>query len=365
MTKIQVTPQRQKSNKRKIMIISTVVVLLVLMVTVVPYVIAVNIYNKYFGIRFETYEPLAYKVEDFPGLKNERYEFLSNDGQKIVGYNYYREDVGEPKAVIVMAHGYGNGTHRIFLSVIDVLTRNGYYVFAYDVTGNGESEGDSIKGLPQGVIDLGYAISFVEDYAVFADLPVALFGYSWGGHAVTNVLNYHPEVKAVVSLAGFNQTSDMLASQGELLYGGWVKLLLPYINLYEKIKFGGYATNTSLDGMAKTDAAIMLIYSKDDEVVQPKYGYDLYYEKYADSPRFEFIEYEDRGHSSLLFNDEAIAWTEQFNENMATYFEDNNIEATEENETKYIEENLDWDKWVHRLDDVLMERIVKFYNENI
>lgn len=353
------------STKKKVVITISVIVAVVLILGVIPFSIAVNIYNKYFGIRYQTYEALAYRMEDYEGLERDRYEFLSNDGQKIVGYNYYRQDTVEPKAVVVVAHGYGGGGQNSFMSVADFLTHNGYYVFTYDVTGNDESEGDKINGLPQGVIDLDYAISFVESQSEFNDLPVVLLGYSWGGHSVTNVLNYHPEVKVVVSLAGFNKTSDMLESQGELMYGGWIKLLIPYIKVYEQIEFGKYAQSTSLEGMANTDAAIMFIYSKDDEVVQPKYGYDLYYEKYADSPQFEFVEYEDREHSGILFSDEARKWLADFMTEMDEYFDENGIEMTEEAKTKYINENLDRTKYAHRLDLDLMNRIVEFYDANL
>ena len=45
---------------------------------------------------------------------------------------------------------------------IDCFTENGYYVFAYDAQGNDGSEGKSISGLPQGIIDLDNAISYAK-----------------------------------------------------------------------------------------------------------------------------------------------------------------------------------------------------------
>jgi hypothetical protein len=56
------------------------------------------------------------------------------------------------------------------------FAQNGYYVFAYDATGTDESEGNGVGGLPQGVIDLDYAISFVEESKEIPDLPIVLFG---------------------------------------------------------------------------------------------------------------------------------------------------------------------------------------------
>jgi len=48
------------------------------------------------------------------------------------------------------------------MNAADYFARNGYYVFAYDATAMDKSEGEGLGGIPQGVIDLDSAISFVE-----------------------------------------------------------------------------------------------------------------------------------------------------------------------------------------------------------
>ena len=52
------------------------------------------------------------------------------------------------------------------------FAQHGYYVFAYDATGNDDSEGEGVGGFPQGVVDLDHAISFVEKSGNFPDLPI-------------------------------------------------------------------------------------------------------------------------------------------------------------------------------------------------
>ena len=61
-----------------------------------------------------------------------------------------------------MAHGFGGGGHNGYLNVVDYFTKNGYLVFTYDATGNDESEGAAVGGLPQGLIDVDYALRFVK-----------------------------------------------------------------------------------------------------------------------------------------------------------------------------------------------------------
>ena len=205
-----------------------------------------------------------------------------------------------PKGVVIMAHGIGGGGHNPYMISANYFTENGYYVFAYDATGNDNSEGSSVRGLPQGVIDLDHAITYVEQSAEFAGLPVLLFGHSWGGYCVTSVLNEHPEVTAVCSVSGFNESLDLIQAQGKQMIGPAIYLMLPYLNLYEKIKFGKYSSQTGMDGFADSEAAVMIVHSTDDNTVPIQYGYDIYYDKYSADSDFEFVKYDDMGHNRIL-----------------------------------------------------------------
>ena len=118
--------------------------------------LSVMVYNENFNLRFESYEPLMLYVDDFDGLQRTKYEFTSNKGQKLVGYLY---SSGENQSgIIVMAHGFGGGGHNSYMDCANYFARHGYYVFAYDATGNDESEGEGVGGLPQGVIDLDLSL---------------------------------------------------------------------------------------------------------------------------------------------------------------------------------------------------------------
>ena len=86
--------------------------------------------------------------------------FASRQGQMLRGYHYTKE--GElPKGLVVLSHGLGGGGQNSYMDVADYLTDHGYAVFAYDVTGNDKSEGESIRGIPQGVTDLDYALQHI------------------------------------------------------------------------------------------------------------------------------------------------------------------------------------------------------------
>ncbi len=351
--------------------IKLIIILLsvMLVIAVGGFVMGIMVYEQFFGVRYETFEPLGYSLSDFDGLQRSGYEFTSDEGQKLQGYLYHNGE-GSPKAVLVFAHGFGGGGHNSYLDIINYFAQHNFYVFAYDATGNDESEGESVKGLPQGVIDLDYALDFVKKTEVFDRLPVVIMGHSWGGYSVTNVLKYHPEVKAAVSFAGFDTSLDLIECQGRMIAGDEaIDLMLPILNIYEDIKFGEFADNTAMDSFEKSEAAVMVLHSEDDETVPKKYGYDIWYEKYKDDPRFVFKPYEDRGHSQIFYSEEAIAYTDSFNEEFAEWGkslpDDISDEMLAEQKEKYINENLDREQWTNLIDTALFDEILAFYEENL
>ena len=285
-------------NKKKKLLIVVAIVLVV--VIVLPLVASIYLHSQYFGVRYTSREDRIRKMEYFSGLQRDRYELTSNEGQKIVGYNYYFEDKEDIKGVIIFAHGIGGGGHNAYLDYIYTICQHDYFIFAYDATGNDESEGDCVNGLPQGVIDLDHVIAFVEQQDEFKDLPICLMGHSWGGYSVVNALNEHPEVTAVVSIAGFSKASDLIEAQGRQMVGPVIYLLMPDMKLINKVKFGKYASETGMDGLANSDAKVLVLQGGLDDTVPKDYGYDLYYAKYKDDPRFVFAFYDNCDHNNII-----------------------------------------------------------------
>lgn len=349
----------KKRNKKKIILISIVSFLLSIPLVILP-VLSVVVYESIFGTRYETVSWMQFSVEDYKGLEVKRSDFQSGD-VTLAGYKYSKNNQ-EVKGVVVIAHGLGGGGHNTYMPFIDYFTSNGYYVFAYDARGNDNSGGDAVEGLPQGIISLDDALNHAASIEEYQNLPFALFGHSWGGYAVGNVLNMHPDIKSAVIIAGFNKSEDLIEYQGEQMAGKGAKILTPYMTLYERIKFGKRFTAISaIEGLAKTDAGIMIVHSKDDTTVPIRYGYDKFYEEFGNSDRFEFVLYEDKGHDYLFYSEAAWAYREQLNKDYKSYVEDNGrnycAEVKEEFMNKYLDK-----KQCFEPDPILMERIIKMFD---
>ena len=329
-----------------------------------------KIYDENFNVRGDSYEPLMLRLEDFDGLKCKESAFPSDHGQMLAGYLY---SAGEDQhGVVVIAHGFGDGGHNSYMDAANYFAQHGWYVFAYDATGTDKSEGDGVGGVPQGVIDLDHAISFVEADDELSGLPVVLFGHSWGAYSACSVLNYHPEVKAVVECSGFNSSSDMFESGGKSQAGDLIYTMTPFIKIYERIKYGKYAKNTAMDGFASSDASVMVVHSADDNVIEIGYGYDKYYKKYKDDARFTFVRFEDKGHNDIL-NDPKDTYKDEFNAGFDRWLKTLDYDyKAEENKDRFIQEkaeyitkNLDHAKWSSRLDEDLFARFLEFYEKAV
>lgn len=290
---------------KKLLKILAIVLAILLVLCIALYVVAVSIYSGSFNYRCTTSEKQALSMEDFPDLARERHTFKTYQGHTLVGYLYEsaNEEI-EESAVIVFAHGMGAGGQTGYIDIFNFMAQNGFYVFAYDATANDESEGEVMGGLPQGTIDLDYAITYAEGIEEINDLPFVLMGYSWGGMSVTNVLNYHPEVKAVVSMAGWNKSMDMIDYVGCGMVGPVAKLLLPFASVYEYVQYGDYSFSTSMTGFENSDCPVMIVHGEKDTTIPISYGYDLYYETYGESERFTFKKYPDRDHDVMRDADE-------------------------------------------------------------
>ena len=284
-------------KKKKTIIVTAVCVVLAILLVILP-LAAVILYHAVFFRQCENSSGMEFSVEEDGSLQVERSDFQSED-VTLAGYQYSKS--GQVvKGIIVIAPDFG-GSHDPYMAWIDYFTSNGYDVFTYDVRGCGNSGGASAKGVPQGLIDLDNAIHHISAIEEYRGLPCALFGYSWGGYSVGNVLNMHPEVKAAVVVAGFYKSGDFMLYQGRRMIGGAADILMPYVKLYEKIRFGSEFTSVSAtEGMEKTEAGVMIIQGGNDTTVPAKCGYDQAYEMFGELDRFEFVLYDERGHGDLL-----------------------------------------------------------------
>jgi pimeloyl-ACP methyl ester carboxylesterase len=324
------------------------------------YFLARSTYDSNFR-RQDPIEPFCRTLDEFPGLDVEQRSFASDKGQRLAGYLYSKADT-QPKGVVVLVHGFGTGGQCAYMDVADYFTSNGYLVFAYDATGFGASEGDSTVGEQQGIIDLDHALDYVETSDATKDYPIVLWGHSWGAYCASCALIDHPEVKAVVSVSGYDSSASL---DDYKLDDGPTRLLSPFSRLIDRQRFGAYADYTSLAGFAGTSAGVMVVQSADDDMVPESLGYDLYYAKYQDDSRFAFKLYQDRQHLFIYHTDAAREYATAYYDEELDYFDSQGVEVpTPEQAAAYVSAHPFDKKAGFAIDLDLMGQMRDFYDRH-
>lgn len=128
---------------------------------------------------------------------------LSQDGLKL-NFRIRHED--DPKAVVCLLHGHGEHSGR-YEHVMDFLIEKQIACIAVDLRGHGLSQGQ--KGhMPSMERVLGDVEEALKTTRMnFLDVPIFLFGHSFGGCVVLNYVLKKP----LLELAGFVASSPWLA----------------------------------------------------------------------------------------------------------------------------------------------------------
>jgi len=341
---------------KRVLIVCLAVILLFSAVSVVALVL---IHNMQFG-RMDVTDLIDHPtIAEFPGLEREKVTLQSGDND-LICYYYPAQNA---KGVVVYTHGL-RAQADAALPNIATFVADGWSVFALNSTGTWESEGKTMRGFPQGVIDLDIALNYLEEQEDTASLPLLLTGHSWGGYAVCAVLNYdHPSVKAVVSLSGFNSNTENIMTAVKDMAGPLAYAVYPYFLAYNRILFGGAAFFTAVDGINKSKAAVLLVHGDADNALDIKTNSIVAHKAEITNPNVDYVVVEGGTHMSLLFDEQTNAYRDESWERLKALREEYDGNVPKEALRDYY----------NSIDKVrsqtyapaLMSRILEFFNQTI
>ena len=106
-----------------------------------------------------------------------------------------------PKAVVVLVHGYGEHMGR-YAHVVEVLVKRGYAVYTIDHRGHGGSEGVRayVERFDYFVADLDLLVQKAQ--AMYPDLPLCMLGHSMGGLIAVRYALRHQAKLACLIVSG-------------------------------------------------------------------------------------------------------------------------------------------------------------------
>ncbi|MDN5200908.1 lysophospholipase [Fulvivirgaceae bacterium BMA10] len=118
-------------------------------------------------------------------MEIEEFKIVSTDSTELVGMHWFNES--NPKAAICIAHGFAEHQQR-YTHVAQFFTDKGFSVFTYDQRGHGKSPGKRGHFRSFSVL-LDDLENFVKHTRrTFNDIPIILYGHSFGGAVVTNYI---------------------------------------------------------------------------------------------------------------------------------------------------------------------------------
>lgn len=319
------------------------------------------IYDKEFG-RKERPEFSGYlQFSDTEGYQREVVDFPSGENG-LKGYLYGK---GNDKGLIVLVHGLGGGAEN-YLDETLFFVDKGWTVFSFDLTGSHGSEGKGTMGLPQSVIDLEAALDYIGTRTDIGHLPLTLYGHSWGGYAVTAILGKRSDIRAVVSLAGFNSPMELLADQAKAMMGPWAYVMYPYEWAYQRLLFGEAAGMTAAEGISRTNAKVFLIHGEDDEMISYANTSIISHREEIDNPNVTYKTSRENGHdghNDLCLSDNAIAYTTEKNKVFKALHDTYGGNIPDDVKETYYE-GVDRFR-TGELDQAFMEEIIRFLENSL
>ena len=272
---------------------------IILIILVIAIALAYLEYRRTFYIRM--CDPTGFLdkfLAEHPELDHTDFSCASSRGSLIHGVLFTPKS--EPKALIVMTHGY-NMSCENYLPLARIFCEAGFKVLMFDGIGVGISEGPSIYGLPQHILDMKSVLDAVEKDPELGKLPLLLFGHSWGGYAACTVpcLKDYP-IRGILTCAAFRKSSSSMIPTIKRRYPAVASMLVASVEFLERLIFGSIASVTSSDGLKKIECPVKLYHSKDDSVISFKESFEAMKSELSGYDNISFVEMDGRNHDLYL-----------------------------------------------------------------
>lgn len=351
-----------RKKKKPLKIVLIVLLALIVVFSVLSFIIVKVNFDDIFG-RTELDPDTAYLR--YNDIKDQYpYELLSfmSGKNKLQGYLFGSDNT---KGLVLISHGLGGGAEG-YTAETKRFVDEGYQVFGFDNTGCCSSEGESCIGLVQSVLDLDAALTYIEQEPRFKDLPVLLYGHSWGGYAVTAIFNFDHNITASASVAGFNNPMQMITEWARNMMEGFAYLEYPYIWLYQKTVFGNDLDITAVDGINNTDTPVLLLHGAKDSTIGIDESAIMAYRDKITNPNVQYKicdKERQNGHNSLFRSLGSLEYADEVDVEYEKLYNQYNGNIPDDVRKKFYD-NCDKFK-VCELDPEFIDSVLEFYDNAI
>lgn len=249
-----------------------------------------------------------YIQKDFPLLQEREIVEFSCGKETLVGYLY---KVNNPKGIIITAHGVtalADGNHAQYQNY---FVEKGWDVFAIDLTGCGRSSGKGMKTLHESRHCVANAIKTIKNREDTKELPLFLFGHSWGAYGVVTATEDEDDIQAVAALSGYNQSAGVMYGFVENYVSPALIVTKPALDFSLAVLHGDKDFFKAATAIKHNPNTTYIIVHGDNDDVVPLKNYSIYdnvdENKYSNVKK---ILLEDFKHSSPWNTNEAVNYYE-------------------------------------------------------
>ena len=241
------------------------------------------------------------------GLPYKNIILETSDGKKLKGWLIYSE---KSKGIIVCLHGYPANKSDI-LPVVEFLYPD-FSLLLFDFRAHGESEGKVCYFGLKEFLDVKSGIDFIRSNIETKDLPIGIWGYSFGGAVGIISASKYGDIKCVVSDSAFANFPDMVKNYYKNL--GPLKYIFSSFSIFlgRYVFRGDFKLNSPENFISNVKCPVLIIHSRNDEFVPFTHAQKLY--ERANHPKEIYIV--EGPHTGL-----DRAYTEEYRKKVKSFFE--------------------------------------------
>lgn len=199
---------------------------------------------------------------------------------------------------LIMIHGWGANS-QVFIPLIYQLAPAGYRILAFDVSNHGRSQDYHPTTIKTFVEDIHSAIKFMGNKPV-------LIGHSMGAASSIIAGNQEEKVRAIVAIAPFCSTQEIIARKmGTLVPNTLKRKVLEELERIAEVNLNDFSP---CNFICRRRLPVLLIHGELDETVPPEDSLRLK----ERCPDVEVEKISDEDHMSVITNKDALRRIEKF-----------------------------------------------------
>ena len=144
-----------------------------------------------------------------------------------------------------------------------------------------------------------------------------LYGHSWGGFAVTAVLNKDHDISAVVSIAAYATPMSMIHENTRSSMGIFTNFVRPFLWAYQRFLFGQHLNLSAIDGINNVITLVMVIHGTADDLIAYGGTSIIAKREYIINPNVTFITHtlpHHNGHNNIVRDITVQSHIDAFNQ---------------------------------------------------